>query len=185
MARLCQGEKDGLAELVRRYQNDIFRFCVRYLRETERAKDLTQETFIRVFTARSRFDAGRKFRPWVLCIARNLCLNELKRKSLVPMESLETCAGIARDDSRVLATPSESGPDELMMSAERRRWLAQALDTLDDESREIIVLRFFEQMPAKEVAAIVGSTEGAIRTRVHRILARLRDQLGKTYGAEL
>jgi RNA polymerase sigma-70 factor (ECF subfamily) len=183
MARLCRGDKEALAELVLRYQNDIFRFCVHYLRDVERAKELAQETFLRVFMARDRFDADRKFRPWVLCIARNLCLNELKRKKLVPMESLETYASTARNERGTLAPTAEDGPDEQLMAAERRQWLARALDSLDEESREIIVLRFFEHMPARDVANVMGSTEGAIRTRVHRILSRLRDQLGKTYGA--
>ena len=67
MVHLCQGQDTALAELVRRYQNDIFRFCLHYLREVDAAKDMAQETFVRVYTARDRFDASRKFRPWSMC----------------------------------------------------------------------------------------------------------------------
>jgi RNA polymerase sigma-70 factor (ECF subfamily) len=175
MSILCQGTADALGTLVHRYQNDIFRFCLHYVRDVERAREMAQETFIRVYVARARFDASRKFRPWVLCIARNLCLNELKRKKAVPMESLEEYASTAREDSgEVLQSPAD-GPDSLLMTAERYELLAEALASLDEESREIVTLRFFERMQARDIAEIIGSTEGAVRTRLHRILKSLRD----------
>ena len=176
MAAVAQGGQDGLESLMGRYQNDIFRFCVHYLKDVERAKELTQETFIRVYTASSRFDPARKFKPWVLCIARNLCLNEIKRKRTVPMESLEAYAETRQRDSKeVLRTAGES-PDEAAMSRERRQLLEKALETLKDEAREIVLLRFFQRKSAREIAEIVGSTEGAVRTKLHRILMSLRTE---------
>jgi len=176
MAAVAQGGQDGLESLMGRYQNDIFRFCVHYLKDVERAKELTQETFIRVYTASSRFDPDRKFKPWVLCIARNLCLNEIKRKRTVPMESLEAYAETRQRDSKeVLRTAGES-PDEAAMSEERRQLLEKALETLKDEAREIVLLRFFQRKSAREIAEIVGSTEGAVRTKLHRILMSLRTE---------
>ena len=178
MARLCQGHDWALAELVRRYQNDIYRFCLHYVREIESAREMAQETFLRVFTARMRFDASRKFRPWVLCIARNLCLNELKRKKTVSMETLEIYASAARDESGDVLRFSGNGPDETSMARERREALVRMLETLNAESKEILTLRFFERMSAREIAEVVGSTEGAVRTRLHRILSGLREQHG-------
>jgi RNA polymerase sigma-70 factor (ECF subfamily) len=174
MALLGQGRHEALAELVRRYQNDLFRFCLHYVRDAERAKDMAQESFIRVYAARGRFDPKRKFRPWVLCIARNLCLNELKRKKAVPMESLEEYATAARNETGEVLRSSSDGPDQLLMAAERRQLLARALERLDDESREIVTLRFFERLQARDIAEVIGSTEGAVRTRLHRILKSLR-----------
>ena len=71
---------------------------------------------------------------------------------------------------------SEDGPDHQLMEAERRELLAQILETLDEESREIVVLRFFQKMPARDIAEVVSSTEGAVRTRLHRILKMLREK---------
>ncbi len=174
MAQLCEGNREALADLVLRYQNDIFRFCLHYLREVERSKDLAQETFIRVYVARARFDGKRKFRPWVLCIARNLCLNDLKRKKTVVMESLEEYASTARSESGEVFRSAADSPDQHMMRSERHELLDRALATLDPESREIVVLRFFQRMQARDIAEIVDSTEGAVRTRLHRILKTLR-----------
>jgi len=170
MAALCGGERRALAELVQRYQNDILRFCLHYVRDVERAK----ETFVRVYTARKRFDPARKFRPWILCIARNLCLNEIKRKKLVHMESLEEYASAARMETGELLNSAADSPDLQLAAAERRAMLDRALNTLDEESRQIVVLRFFERMSARDIAQTVGSTEGAVRTRLHRILKLLR-----------
>ena len=176
MASLGQGDQEALAELVRRYQNDLFRFCLHYVGDVERAKEMAQETFIRVYVARGRFDSARKFRPWVLCIARNLCLNELKRKRAVPMESLEEYASSAREESGELLRSAADGPDQRLMTSERRELLAKLLDGLDEEAREIVVLRFFQRMSARDIAEVVSSTEGAVRTRLHRILRSLRDK---------
>ena len=178
MALLCDGETDALGTLVERYQNDIFRFCLHYLKEVERAKEMAQETFIRVFVARGRFDRKRKLRPWILCIARNLCLNELKRKKTVSMESLEEYASTARNDSGDILQSAWDNPDQQLMTAERRDLLLNALDSLDKDAREIVVLRFFEKLQAREIAEIVGSTEGAVRTRLHRVLKSLRESYG-------
>jgi RNA polymerase sigma-70 factor, ECF subfamily len=174
MAALCGGERSALAELVQRYQNDILRFCLHYVRDVERAKEMGQETFVRVYTARKRFDPARKFRPWILCIARNLCLNEIKRKKLVHMESLEEYASAARMETGELLNSAADSPDLQLAAAERRAMLDRALNTLDEESRQIVVLRFFERMSARDIAQTVGSTEGAVRTRLHRILKLLR-----------
>ena len=174
MKELRGGRESALAELVRRYQQDIFRFCLHYVKEVEVAKDMTQETFVRLYTSRQRFDAERKLKPWILCIARNLCLNELKRKKAVPMETLEQYASSARDGMGGLAPCSADGPDAALMVQERRQALHKAIEELNEESRELVVLRFFERMSAKEIAEVTGSTEGAIRTRLHRLLGSLR-----------
>jgi RNA polymerase sigma-70 factor (ECF subfamily) len=176
MALLAQDNREALGDLVRRYQNDLVRFCYHYLRDMEQAKELTQEAFIRVYVARGRFDAKRAFKPWVLCIARNLCLNALKRKKTVTMESLEEYASSARTDKGEVLRSSADTADQQLMAQERREKLAEVLATLDDEAREIVVMRFFERMTAREIAEIVGSTEGAIRTRLHRIIKGLRAQ---------
>lgn len=176
MALLSEGADDALAGIVRRYQNDVFRFCLHYLKNVEHAKEAAQETFLRVYTARDRFDTTRRFKPWMLCIARNLCLNELKRKRAVTMETLEEYASSAREESGgVLESPAD-GPAELVMTAERHGLLMQALDALPDDAREIVKLRYFERMSAREIAEIVESTEGAVRTRLHRVLKQLREK---------
>jgi RNA polymerase sigma-70 factor (ECF subfamily) len=175
MEQLNAGREDALAELVRRYQQDVFRFSLHYLKNVESAKEMTQETFLRIFAARDRFDVSRRFKPWMLCIARNLCLNEIKRKKGVQMETLEEYASSSREDSGEVMQSAADGPAEILMTDERRAALWVALEGLPADAREIVKLRFFERMQAREIAEIVDSTEGAVRTRLHRILRQLRE----------
>ena len=179
MALLADGRQQALADIVLRYQNDIFRFCLHYLKDVERARELAQETFIRVFVARARFDQARKFRPWILCIARNLCLNELKRKKAVAMESLEEFASSARETSGEILRSADDCPDEQAMAAERKALLFEALNGLDNTAREVVVMRFFEKMSARDIAEVIGISEGAVRTRLHRIMKALREKYGE------
>ncbi len=182
MSAVAEGDRSALAELVRRYQTDIYRFCLYYLKDVEDARELVQETFIRVYAARQRFDSARKFRPWLLCIARNLCLNELKRKRPVAVEEIEDCAAQAMRHSAVPFPMITEGPDARLMASERRNLVAAALERLDAESRELLILRFFERLAARDIAEITGSTEGAVRTRLHRVLKQLRDEYGEVKG---
>ena len=174
MTALAAGDEDSLAPIMERYQKDIFRFCVHYLKDAERSRELTQETFIRVYTACKRFDQSRKFRPWILCIARNLCLNEIKRRKTVPMESLDDYAAGSRGDSNKVFRSNAETPDQALATVERHEVLNRALDSLSAEAREIVVLKYFEQLSAREIGDIVGSTEGAVRTKLHRIMVSLR-----------
>ena len=174
MADLAAGDRSAFETLVRRYQQDIFRFCLHYVRDIEQAKELAQETFLRVYTARERFDPARSFKPWLLCISRNLCLNELKRKKTVRMETLEEYVSSSRDDSGDLMHSNADNADQRLMSAERHKALLTAVEALPAEACEIVKLRYFERLSAKEIADIVDSTEGAVRTRLHRILKQLR-----------
>jgi len=174
MGNLAAGDRSAFEALVRRYQQDVFRFCLHYVRDIEQAKELAQESFLRVYTARERFDTSRTFKPWLLCIARNLCLNELKRKKTVRMETLEQYVSSAREDSGELMHSPTDGADERLMSNERHQALMQAVEALPEEACEIVKLRYFERLSAREIADIIDSTEGAVRTRLHRILKQLR-----------
>jgi len=175
MISLCEGEDRALEQLMNRYQNDVFRFCLHYLGDLEGAREIVQETFLRVYTARERFDAARLFRPWMLCIARNLCLNIIKRNKVVPMESLE-----GLESASAAATPSwypaTEHPLEGVLADERRRALLRLVNSLPEDARELLMMRYFEQMSAREIAEVLETTEGAVRTRTHRALSQLREQ---------
>ena len=184
MAMLKKGEENALVVVIERYQNDVFRFCLHYLKEVESSREMTQETFLRVFSARDRFDVERKFKPWMLCIARNLCFNELKRKKTVCMESLEEHASAARENDGNLSQSEDNNPDEIMMEQEKREALLKVVESLPEDAQELIKLRYFEKLSSREIAEIVESTEGAVRTRLHRILKQMKDRC-KDLFAEL
>lgn len=174
MVSLCEGNTEALGLLVERYQNDIFRFCIYYLRDLEGARDATQDIFLRVFSARDKFDPSRSFRPWLLRIARNLCFNLLKRAQIVPMESLEAIEEKESGASQYLQAKTAVNPLEGILASERRRVLLSLVDSMPEDMREVIVLKYFEQLQSREIADLLEVSEGAVRTRVHRAVAWLR-----------
>jgi len=176
MQFLQEGQNDALATLVKRYQNDLYYFCLHYMRNVELAKEATQDTYLRIFRARARFDATKNYKTWMLCIARNVCLTALTRKHhTTQIDALEDMVA-AHDNGNESFHASTAGPDDALMTVERHGALMAALDMLPPDSREIIVLRYFERMSAREIAEIVDCSEGAIRTRLHRILKQLREK---------
>lgn len=174
MQRLQEGLTEALSVLVRRYQNDLFYFCLHYMRNVELAKEATQDTYLRIFRARERFDTSKNYKTWMLCIARNVCLTALTRKKVTAqVDSLEEMVAAHDNGSEHFHATSE-GPADTLMTSERHEALMAALDALPPDAREIVVLRYFERMSAREIAEIVESSEGAVRTRLHRILKQLR-----------
>lgn len=179
MLLLCEGDKEALVRLVERYQNDVFRFCLHYLGDMEVAREIAQETFIRVYTARERFDTTRVFRPWMLCIARNMCLNVLKRQKVVPMSSLDELEASENGTARFASAVATEHPLEGILSDERKRVLLNIVNGLPTEAREVLTMRYFEQMSSREIAEVLETTEGAVRTRLHRALNLLRAKCEK------
>lgn len=179
MILLCEGDKEALVGLVERYQNDVFRFCLHYLGDMESARETVQETFLRIYTARERFDTERVFRPWMLCIARNMCLNILKRRKVVPMESLDGYESGDGGAVRYSLAASTEHPLEGILADERKRILLNIVNGLAPDVREVLVMRYFEQMSSREIADVLEISEGAARTRIHRALSVLRNKCEK------
>lgn len=179
MAQLAEGRQEALAEIMRRYQRDVFRFCYHYVRHEERAKDLAQETFVRVFAARGRFDPKKQFKPWLLCIARHLCFNDLRKAKVQHTESLDAITDAALKDGSMILEDDSAGPDELLRMQERKQALMKALNTLGDEARELVVLRYFERLQAREIAEITGLNEANVRTKLFRTLKLLQERCGE------
>ena len=179
MALLRKGHEEALSEIVARYQNDIFRFCYHYLKNRDTARDIAQETFIRVFTARERFDVSRRFKPWMLCIARNLCINEFNRKKNICVDAMGGYDAVSRSVQNMPENTGTQSPFDHLLTKERKNALMTALDQLGDDARELVILRYFQKMSARDIGEILNTSEGAVRTRLHRILKQLRASCAK------
>jgi RNA polymerase sigma-70 factor (ECF subfamily) len=162
----CEG---GAFEcLVERYQNALFNFALRLLRNEFDAEEVVQDTVLRAHRALlSRYDEQKlsslALRPWLFRIARNLAFNRQRsnrRHSVLPGDDLNVA------DSRTNA--ALNGRSEL---------LEKALAGLDIPDRELLELRFFQELPYREIAAVVGGTDSALRGRIYRALRTLRTRM--------
>lgn len=168
MKAYVQGDEAAFRAIFERYAPVIFGMANRHLRNEDLAKDVTQQTFFRMHGARRDFRPDGRLRPWLLTIAMNLVRGHWRKSSRRKHVELEP--------EREAAPQPERGPIEV---EQRATALREALQELPSSQREVVELHWFQERPYKEVAEIVGSSEGAVRVRAHRAYARLKELLGE------
>lgn len=172
--------------LLNRYERKIFNYCYRYVRNRELANDLTQETFLRVVKSAKRYSPKAKFTTWLYTIARNQSIDALRRAKHRRHQSLDQPRKgdpEGRTLGEKVAGHSPEGFGKTNASEIRER-VEAAIGRLSDEQREVFVMREFQRMPFKEIASVVGVSEGTIKSRMRYALENLRLTLAD-YAAEL
>src|SRR5215470_12794306 len=163
--RARRGDAAAFDELVRRFQRPVYRFCWRLLRSGD-AEDLAQDTFVRAFLHFERFDPERPVLPWLVAIARRLCLDLLRRRKVM-----------ARAETGLVAGPPAPGPEGRASIQEQLSRLDHALAGLDEGPREAIVLFHIEEMSYRDIAAALEVPMGTVMTWLHRGRAQLKRAL--------
>jgi RNA polymerase sigma-70 factor (ECF subfamily) len=180
-ARLAEGARGGDEEafrrLVEKYQRQVYWIAYDVLLDPEEARDVAQETFIRVHAALDQFDASRDFLNWIYRIARNVAIDTLRRRRrrAVPVEDLSSVAEGADEESA--ADRATLGGEDL------RRRVAAVLGGLPVEYRVALTLREFHGLSPREIAAITDCTYPTARWRLHRARALFRRAWEERFGA--
>ncbi len=165
------GKPDAFAALVHRYQNRLYRYLLRWVHEPTAAEDLFQQTWMRVIQHIKRFDAKRNFDAWLFAVARNTVIDYLRR--FRPASLDEAMGDDDRSFSEIFATDTP-GPLEQVLRSEKIELVRKALDLQPSIYREILSLRFEEEMKLEEIAEILSLPLGTVKTRLARALERLR-----------
>ena len=154
-------DRESFAELVRRHQPGVSRFVARYLRSKEDGDEVVQETFLRAWAQIGKFRPDSNFAAWILTIARFLCMARLKdAKRHPPPASLEG--------------PQEPPAPPLPENLENLR---KACERLPPAQREVVAMRFFDNLDYRSIAQITGDSEVALRSRLHDALEKLKSTL--------
>lgn len=171
-AHLSRGDLRGAAErLVRAHGPDVLGLCAAMVRDRDVAEDLAQDVFARAFAALDGYRAEASSRTWILTIARNRCLDHLRRQHRSPWAN--DAGGVDPDDHYADDAPL---PAELLAD---RDDLARALAALGESERALVILRFGHGLEYSELAGAFGLREGTARMRVSRALARMRETLSE------
>ena len=167
VARIAGGEAHLYGTLVERYQRRLWWSCLRMLGDPDEADDVVQETFVRAWERLEDFDPSRRFYTWVFTIARNRCLNALRRRRTWGFLSLSS-----GDGPPTLAAPERTaGPAE---EAELGQALEACLEGLPDDQREAFELRHGEGFRYAEIAQLLEVPEGTVMSRLHRAREKMR-----------
>ena len=175
---LRDGDETAFQEIVRRYRNPITNFIYRMIDDYERSVELAQETFIRIFTSASRYQANYSFSTYIYRIASNLAISELRRRKRRKFVSL--FSPFTNDDGEAIELdPPDDNPlqDETLIRDERRKAVARAISSLPEKYRAAIVLRDVEGLSYDRIAEVLSLSEGTVKSRINRARNLLKEKL--------
>lgn len=181
LTRLRKGDLDALAPLIEQYQSRLYRYLLRLVREPATAEDIFQQTWVRVAERIKTYDPERQFENWLFTIARNLALDHLRRYR---PESLDEALPSGDSRADLLAVEGRSA-FEVVMSEERQALLSGATQTLPLIYREVVALRFEQDLKLEEIAEILRIPLSTVKSRLRRALEDLRAALGNKSGMEM
>ncbi len=178
IAAIRDGDEVAFQEIVRRYRNPITNFVYRMIDDYDRSVELAQETFIRIFTSASRYQANYSFSTYIYRIASNLAISELRRRKRRRFVSLFS-PFVNDDGETVEIDPPDLSPriDETMIEEERRRAVSRAITSLPEKYRSALVLRDVEGMSYDQIAEVLSLSEGTVKSRINRARNLLKEKL--------
>ena len=170
-----KGDVGAYNTLVLHYQDAVYNVAYRIMGEPGAAADASQEAFISAYKALRRFRGG-SFKSWLMRIVTNACYDELRRRKRRPQSSLDNIVE-NYESSPLLVSEAEMGPEESRQWTEMIEAIKHCLDDLPDEQRVVTVLRDVEGYDYGEIAEIMASTLGTVKSRLSRARAKLRECL--------
>ncbi|HUU15208.1 MAG TPA: sigma-70 family RNA polymerase sigma factor [Terriglobia bacterium] len=178
MLAVRRGDASSFEELLHRYRGPLVGYFSRMLRDPAMAEDLAQETFMRVYQARERYEPDAKFTTWLYRIATNLALNALRdRKEVTPPfeQDFEGEASEPRDASRI--PDARPTAEQALMESERQRIIRQAVESLPERQRAAVVLHKYQDVDYRQIAKVLGVSESAVKSMLFRAYEALRLRL--------
>ena len=165
-----RGDQQAFALLVGAYQNPIYNLCFRMLGNAAEAEDAAQEAFVRVYRRLGTYDPSRKLSSWMLTIASHYCIDRLRRRRInwISVEELLPWHPLTSD---------ADSPEETVIEGESRAQVRRLLQSLPAEDRQVVALRYWQDLSYTEIAEITGATESSVKSRLHRARANLAQQV--------
>ena len=178
MLRVKRGDREAFAALVDAYQKPIVNLIYRTLGDLSEAEDLAQQAFLQAYRSAHRYRDSARFSTWLYTIARNLCLNELRRRARHPAESLE--AVTAETDERAplaIEDKKAPGPVEALLESEVHAKIQEVLQGLPPNQRMAVLLCQDEELSYEDIAHVLGCSVSATKSLIHRGRETLKQRL--------
>ena len=179
MERLVAGHDAALNDLMSRHAEKLFHYLVRSLQDESDAEDLTQETFVKIYQNRTRFDPKQKFSTWLYAIASNLVRDHYRWRSRHPQVSLEAEDQHTETNLKDTLRASEPTPDQNLQEHERAVAVRHAVAQLPEELKQPLILALYQELPQAEIATILKCSTKAVETRIYRARQQLRTKLAQ------
>lgn len=178
MLRVRGGDLEAFEALVEKYKQPIYHFILRTVHDPTEAEDLAQHVFLQAYKAAHRYRPGARFSTWLYTIARNLCLNELRRRARHPAEPLEDERPEAEGlPARQFQDREAVAPPDALLQAELEEKVADALAALPEHQRTALLLCQREEMAYEDIARVLGCSLSATKSLIHRARETLKARL--------
>lgn len=179
MVMYQQGEVRAFEILLGRHRKAVYNFILRFVGDRETAEDLLQETFMRVIKGADAYKRQAKFTTWLYTIARNLCVDQTRRRKHRRHASLDAPMDTSDDSGSLMdvIAGSELASDRKSVNKELFATMQRAIASLSEEQREVFLMREFLDLPFKQIAEVVGVPENTVKSRMRYALEKLRLEL--------
>ena len=177
MVRLKEGDDLALNELMERWQKPLHSFILRYVGNHRDSIELAEETFVRVYQHRGRFNFKSKFSTWLLTIAANLCRHHARWRKRHPTISLDDAASIDEVSEESLFVSAEEIPSALASRTELAKLVKEEIEKLPHDLKTAVLLSAYDGLSYAEIGVILGCTPKAVETRLYRVRKLLAKSL--------
>jgi RNA polymerase sigma-70 factor (ECF subfamily) len=177
MIRLAAGDGAALNELMERHGGKMVNYLVRCLQNEEDAADTAQETFVRVYQNRAKYDTRIKFSTWLYAIATNLVKDCYRHRTRHPQVSLDAENEATGADFLENLPEQNPMPSESLQATERAEAVRKAVGQLPEELRTPLILSEYEELSHAEIGEVLGCSAKAVETRIYRARKQLRASL--------
>src|SRR5687768_3990639 len=179
MVMYQKGEVRAFEVLLSRHRKPVYNFILRFVGDKETAEDLLQEAFLRVIKGADAYKRQAKFTTWLYTIARNLCVDQSRRRKHRKHASLDAPMSATEESGTLLDVipSSEMASDRKTVNKELHATMQRAIAALVEEQREVFLMREFLDMPFKQIAEVVGVPENTVKSRMRYALEKLRLEL--------
>lgn len=169
LSQAQKGDKDAFSKIYRMFSRRIFRYCFLNLHDHDLAQDISQETFIKAWKNLPSFShfAGGSFQAYLFKIAKNSIIDFSRKKKETSLEG-------------AMEIEANEKPDENLVREETSKKVWEALSLLKEEEKQIVILRYFEELSFTEISKVLGIREGALRVKIHRVLKKMKEVLEET-----
>jgi RNA polymerase sigma-70 factor (ECF subfamily) len=177
MPRIAEGDESAFQILVERHQTPVLNLIYRFIGDSTKSQDLAQEVFLRVWQGAKSYEAKAKFTTWLYRIAANICLNELKasrRKQWLRFFHVDREEQGSGEEDFPEESPS---PEDLLLSKERDRKIADALQSLPENQRMALILKRYDDLSYEEIARILNCSVSAVESLLVRAKKNLQEKL--------
>ncbi len=161
------GDEFAFVSLYNRYKGPVYAFCFKMVLSRDMAQDVLQETFLRVYENRDRLLSSDSFRSWIFTIARNQCLNHLRKANRM----------VTLEEDAVALQPVLETPVSVLEKSEQVELVNRYLGQLKEDYREVIVLREYQNLSYEEIAAVTRTTVSAVKSKLFKARRKLADYM--------